>query len=158
MSFVNGLLASVKPVKDVTCLIIGVVGSFITYMYGEWTKELSTLVFFIIVDYLTGVVAAGVFKNSSKSKKGSLSSAAGYKGLMGKAGIGLAVAVLHHVDLIMDTNLFMNTAVIGFIANEFISIIENLGNWGVKFPPVVTDAIELLNKKAKGDSDKESEE
>lgn len=148
-NLISSAVAQSKPNKDIFCILGGVIGSTITYLFGGWSRGLETLLFFIIVDYVTGIIAAGVFKNSSKTKKGGLSSAVGYKGLISKVGILIAVACLHKVDSLMNKDIFMNAAIIGFCANEFISIIENLGKWGIKFPPIVTKAIECLNTKAK---------
>ena len=43
----------------------------------------------------------------------------------------------------------MNAGVIGFAANEFISIVENAGLMGLPLPSAVTKAIEILNEKSK---------
>lgn len=150
MEFLTRIVASLKPAKDITCVLSGLAGGVITYLYGGWSVGLETLAFFIIVDCFTGIIGALVFKKSLKTKKGGLSSEVGEKGIWTKVGICIAVACMHRVDITMDSDFFMNAAIIGFIANEFISIIENLGkNWGVKFPPVVTKAIDVLNTKAK---------
>ena len=44
-------------------------------------------------------------------------------------------------------------AIIAFIANETISIIENAGLMGVPIPAVVAKAIDILKQKAEGDAD-----
>ena len=62
-------------------LIIGIIGSFISYLFGGWNTMIQTLLLFMILDYLTGIIVAGVFHKSSKSASGALSSKAGLKGL-----------------------------------------------------------------------------
>lgn len=56
--------------------IIGVVGGFISTLYGGWNSALTTLVIFMAIDYLTGLIVAGVFKNSEKTETGALESRA----------------------------------------------------------------------------------
>lgn len=148
-NLISSAVAQAKPNRDIFCILGGVIGSTITYLFGGWSAALETLFFFIIVDVITGIITALVFRRSSKTKKGGYNSAVGTKGLISKAGIIIAIACLHKVDLLMNKEIFMNAATIGFCANEFISIIENLGKWGIKFPPIVTEAIEVLNTKVK---------
>lgn len=40
-----------------------------------------------------------------------------------------------------------HTVIIGFIANELISIVENAGLMGIPLPSVITKAIDVLTKK-----------
>lgn len=70
--------------KHIICSTCGVVGSFIASSCGGWDKGLSTLVIFMIIDYISGLVVAGVFRKSKKSKNGALESRAGLKGLFKK--------------------------------------------------------------------------
>jgi toxin secretion/phage lysis holin len=62
------------------------------------------------------------------------------------------VLIAHRLDILLATDYIRTTAIIGFIANEAISIIENAGLMGVPLPGVVTKAIEIL--KHKGDGEK----
>ena len=41
------------------------------------------------------------------------------------------------------------TTIIGFIANELVSIIENVGLMGIPLPGIITKAIEILHDKGK---------
>ena len=143
------IAANLKPLKNVTCGLVGVVGSIITYLFGGWSQGMATLITFMAFDYGTGLVVAAVFKKSAKTDKGGLNSTVGYKGLLKKFAEIMVVACLHLLDVTLGINFLMNAGIIGFISNEFISIIENVGLMGVKLPPVVTNAIELLNKKSK---------
>ena len=47
--------------KNGICTIVGVVGSFIASLFGGWDTALVTLMIFMAVDYITGLVVAGVF-------------------------------------------------------------------------------------------------
>ena len=53
-------------------VIIGIVGSFVASLFGGWDSALTTLLIFMGVDYITGLIVAGVFHNSGKSKTGAL--------------------------------------------------------------------------------------
>ena len=50
--------------KEWICTAIGVVGSFIASLFGGWDAALATLVIFMAIDYVTGLIVAGVFHNS----------------------------------------------------------------------------------------------
>ena len=126
---------------------IGLVGSFLASLFGGWDAALTTLILFMGIDYLTGLIGAGVFHNSRKTENGSLESRAGWKGLCRKGVTLLIVLIGCRLDLIMETNFIRDGVVIAFIANETISIIENAGLMGIPIPPVIINAIEVLKKK-----------
>ena len=46
--------------KDGICTAIGVVGSVIASLFGGWDAALVTLVIFMAIDYVTGLLVAGV--------------------------------------------------------------------------------------------------
>ena len=54
--------------KDGICTAIGVVGSVIASLFGGWDAALVTLVIFMAIDYVTGLLVAGVFHNSGKTE------------------------------------------------------------------------------------------
>ena len=127
--------------------VIGMVGSFFASLFGGWSAALTTLILFMGIDYLTGLIVAGVFHNSGKTENGSLESRAGWKGLCRKGVTLLIVLIGCRLDLIMGTTIIKDGVVIAFIANETISIIENAGLMGIPIPKVITNAIEVLKKK-----------
>ena len=129
---------------------IGFVGSFLASLFGGWDAALTTLILFMGIDYLTGLIVAGVFHNSGKTENGSLESRAGWKGLCRKGVTLLIVLIGCRLDLVMETNFIRDGVVIAFIANETISIIENAGLMGIPIPSVITNAIEVLKKKEDG--------
>ncbi len=126
---------------------IGIVGSFIASLFGGWDAALTTLVIFMGIDYVTGLIVAGVFHNSGKTESGALESRAGWKGLCRKGMTLLIVLIACRLDLIMNTNFVRDAVVIGYIANETISIVENAGLMGLPIPSAITKAIEVLTKK-----------
>lgn len=129
---------------------IGTVGSFIASFFGGWTTSLSTLLIFMTIDYVTGLIVAGVFHKSKKTDSGTLESRAGFKGLCKKGMILLLVLVGYRLDLATGTSYIRDGVCIAFIANETISIFENAGLMGIKIPAVLTNAIDVLKKKGEG--------
>ncbi|MGN0183357.1 MAG: holin family protein [Candidatus Ornithomonoglobus sp.] len=130
--------------KNIICTAAGIIGALITQLLGGWTGAMTTLVIFMGLDYLTGLIVAGVFHNSSKSESGSLESRAGWKGLIRK-GVTLAIVlVAYRLDLLIGTAYIKDAVIIAFCANELISLIENAGLMGVPIPEPITKAIEVL--------------
>lgn len=137
-------------------LIVGTVGGFIARQLGGWDTYLQILVTVMGVDYITGFIVAGVFKASKKSKTGGLSSHKGFLGILKKTMILVMVYVGYQIDVIVGWNDFVRYAVIvGFIANEAVSITENAGLMGVPIPAPIKKAIALLHEK--GDVDNEND-
>lgn len=133
--------------KGYVTIAVGVVGGFIASLFGGWDVALTTLVIFMGIDYVTGLIVAGVFHNSGKTESGALESRAGWKGLCRKGMTLLIVLIACRLDLIMNTNFVRDAVVIGYIANETISIVENAGLMGLPIPSAITKAIEVLTKK-----------
>ena len=142
--------------KELICTITGVVGSAIASLFGGWTAGMITLLIFMAVDYITGLICAGVFKSSAKSKSGGLESRAGWKGLCRKGVTILVVLVAYRLDLLIGTNYIRDAVVIAFCANELISIVENCGLMGLPLPKPITKAIDVLKNKTEKD-DEENE-
>ena len=140
--------------KDIVCAGIGAVGGAIAALFGGWSSAMATLLIFMAIDYITGMVVAGVFHKSGKSENGSLESRAGWKGLCKKGMTLLFVLIAHRLDLSIGVSYMRDAVIIGFIANELISITENAGLMGVPLPAVITKAIDIL----KGKSEKEDEQ
>lgn len=130
--------------KNVLAMFIGIVGSMITTLFGEWSAGLTTLIFFMAIDYVSGLLVAGVFKASTKSETGALNSKAGFKGLCKKGMILLFVLIAYRLDLLIGTDYIRDAAIIGFCVNELISIVENAGLMGIPLPPVLIKAIDVL--------------
>lgn len=134
-----------EHIRLTICTIGGVVGGVIVTQLGGWDKWLETLVLFMILDYITGLIVAGVFHNSTKTESGALESRAGWKGICRKCGILLAVLVACRLDLLLGITYTRSAVIVGFIINETISIMENLGLMGLPFPDAIQKAIELLS-------------
>lgn len=134
--------------KNEFCVEIGLIGGLIATALGGWDVGLQTLVIFMCIDYITGILVAGVFHKSKKSETGTLESLAGWKGLIRKGVTLLIVLVAVQLDKVIGSTFIRDAVIIGFIANELISIVENAGLMGIPIPAVITNAIDVLQKKA----------
>ena len=130
------------------CTYVGVIGGAIAGLFGGWDKALQTLVIFMAVDYITGLIVAGVFHTSPKTKTGTLESRAGWKGLCRKGVSLLVVLVACRLDAIIGSSFIRDATVIAFACNETISIIENAGLMGVPIPEALTKAVDVLRQRA----------
>ena len=133
--------------KNILISIIGVIGSAIASAFGGWTTGLTTLVIFMAIDYVTGLIVAGVFHKSTKTETGTLESRAGFKGLCRKGAMLLIVLVACRLDLAVGTAYIKDAVIIAFMANEAISIIENAALMGVPMNDTLKNAIDVLQKK-----------
>ena len=137
------------PIKIFILSGVACVGAAIASLFGGWNGAMTTLVILMFIDYVTGIIVAGVFHNSPKCSGGALSSAVGFKGICRKFVILLIVVVACRVDLLLDTNIIRDATCIGFCANELVSITENAGLMGIPLPRKLVEAIEVL----RGDND-----
>ena len=124
--------------------LVGAIGGFVAMAFGGWSDALITLIVFMALDYVTGLIVAGIFKKSKKSENGALESRAGFKGLCRKGVALMIVLVAVRLDIIMHTTYIKDAVIIAFVANESISIIENAGLMGIPVPGIIARAIDVL--------------
>lgn len=62
--------------------------------------------------------------------------------------------IAYRLDLLAGTCYIRDAAVIAFIVNEGISIIENVGCMGIQIPSVIAESIEMLSSKNKKNDDR----
>ena len=137
--------------KQMICTICGLIGSSVAAFFGGWTSGMTTLLIFMTVDYVSGLLVAGVFKKSNKTSTGKLESRAGWKGLCRKGVTLLIVLVACRLDMTIGTTFIKDATVIGFIVNETISLIENAGLMGIPIPKAIEKGIDVLKNKEEVD-------
>lgn len=122
---------------------LGVVG---TYLFGTWDSLVQVLIAFVVFDFITGWASA--------PRKEGLDSRVGLRGIALKIGLFTVVAMGHLMDGVLSLNppLLRTVAIWFYIANEGLSILENLGEAGVKIPSAVKGALTQLRDKAEGGS------
>ena len=134
-------------IKNLFIASIGIIGGIITAVLFRCDDMLVTLLIFMCIDYITGMVVAGVFKKSNKSSHGALESKAGWTGLCRKGMTLLVVLVAHRLDIVTGLEIIKDSVIIAFIVNEAISITENAGLMGVPIPSVIRRGIDVLKSK-----------
>lgn len=123
-------------------------GALFASWFGGWDGDMWTLFAFMAIDWLTGLIVAGVFHNSPKTENGALESRIGLKGLCRKGAMLLLVIVAVRLDLMAELHGILRTGVIvALVCNEALSILENIGLMGVKYPPIIRNAIDRLQGK-----------
>ena len=115
------------------------------FLWGPMDGYMKTLIAFVVIDYITGVIAA--------TKKHELNSNVGFRGIAKKVMLFSFIAVAN----ILDTQIFggdkaaLRTMLISFyIANEGLSIVENGGKF-IPYPKKLKDFLEQLRDKSNGD-------
>ena len=126
----------IKNILAAICALFG-------FVFGDLNGIMIALIALIVMDYISGVLAAVVEKK--------LSSEVGAKGIAKKIFMLLIVAVANIVDInvIGEGHVLKSVTVIFYIANECISLIENAGRLGVPVPKKLLDVLEQLKNKDK---------
>lgn len=133
--------------KDLLCSILSISATGLIYLLGGWDVALVCLIVAIILDYISGIIKAYVNKD--------LSSKIGFKGLLKKVGVLVIVMLAVLVDRITgETGAIRTLVIYYFVANEGLSILENLALAGVPIPDSIKNALKILkdlgNNKTKG--------
>lgn len=123
--------------KEFICSLLGTIGYLFIYLVGGWDVALQCLVIAIALDYISGLMKAYINKT--------LSSKIGLRGLIKKLGLLIIVMVGTLVDRTTGNTGAVRTLVIYyFVANEGLSILENLGQAGIPIPQSVKKALKAL--------------
>ena len=139
--------------KHILSLCVGTVGGFVASWFGGWDAAITTLLIFMGIDFISGVIVAGVFHASKKTETGALSSAWMAKGLFKKCMMIAFVLIAYRLDLMIGTDYIRDAVIIAFCVSELLSIIENAGLMGVPMPTIIIKAVDVLKQKA-GDFEK----
>ena len=119
-----------------------VIGLLISQLLGGWDMALRILLTFVVLDYITGLAKSGY--------NGDLSSCIGWKGLLRKGAIFFVIIITHQVDMIagVEAPIFRIAATYFYIANEAISITENVSALGVPLPNFLTQLLQVMKENA----------
>ena len=120
-------------------------------LFGGWDMLLQVLLILVVCDYTSGCIRA--------ARQGKLSSSAGFRGLLKKGAIFLVVVVAAQLDRLggIQNDLFRSGAALFYIANEGLSILENLGGIGVNLPNFLRKALlELRDSKERTDHESDT--
>lgn len=119
--------------------IFSVIATTFIWLVGGFDVAISCLLVAIVIDYVSGLIKAYNTKT--------LSSSIGFRGILKKVGILLIVMLSVIVDRITIDNGGVRTLVIYyFVANEGLSVIENLAQAGLPVPKQLKNALKVIKK------------
>lgn len=125
--------------KESICGVLAGIGTLFIYLLGGLDVAMQCLLIAIVLDYLSGLIKA----YNSKV----LSSKIGFRGILKKLGILFLVMLAVVIDRVTGESGAIRTLVIYyFVANEGLSIVENLGEAGLPIPKVLKNALKILKK------------
>lgn len=125
--------------EDIFCAVFASFGTFLIYLFGGFDVAMQSLLIAIVLDYISGLIKA--YNNKV------LSSKIGFRGIVKKLGILVLVMIAVVVDRITgDTGAIRSLIIYYFVANEGLSIIENLGQAGLPIPNALKKALKSLKK------------
>ena len=131
---------------DWTSTVIGIVGGFFAAIFGQWDSILWALLVIMVLDYLTGVIKAIYTKT--------ISSEIGFKGLLKKITILIIVALSNVLQQVTGDNVAIREIVIMFyIANEGISVLENVAVIYPRMPKAIKDILLQIRDSNSADSE-----
>ena len=115
------------------------IGGWLGYFVGGVDGLMTTLIIFMVIDYITGLMCAIADKQ--------LSSAVGFRGICKKVLILMLVGVAHIVDLhVVGTGDALRSAVVCFyLSNESVSMLENAAHLGLPIPEKLKSVLAQLH-------------
>ena len=126
---------------------ISVILTTFVYLVGGIDIAMKSLLIVIVIDYVTGVISAIYNKK--------LNSNIGLKGILKKFSYLIIVSLSVILDRIVgDTGAIRTLVIYFFVANDGISIVENIGKMGVPLPKKLTEVLEQLRSKGDEESGK----
>lgn len=127
--------------KETICVLISGITTGLIYLFGGFDVALQCLLVAIVLDYCSGIIKAFHTKT--------LSSQIGFRGILKKVGYLLIVMLAVLIDRVTGNSGAIRTLVIYyFVANEGLSIIENLSVTNIPIPKVIKKALKTLKKEA----------
>lgn len=139
MSFLNSLVPA--RYERMIMLIVGTISGWLSFAVGGFDLSIKWLFAFVVVDYLTGTIAA--FKNQEWC------SSVGGKGIIKKVLIFAIVAIGHGIDQTCGIDIFRNAVIAAYAVNESGSILENLETlgYGSLIPQSLRRGLKILKDK-----------
>ena len=118
----------------------GAIGMVTTYLFGAWNSVLVALIYAMVIDYISGVLAAYVNPDMA------LDSHRGFQGICKKLMILLLVSLAHFLDNAMGQQLICVAVTWFFLGNEGLSILENAGKAGIPIPARLKNTLKQLSE------------
>ena len=136
-------MKKMENVVNIFKACVAVVGTFLTWLFGDWDIAVKALIAFMALDYLSGVIKAYINKE--------MSSEVGLKGLTRKFLILLVLIAAVLLDRLINTGdwVFRTIVCYFYVANEGISLLENAAALGLPVPDAIKNALAQLKEGGK---------
>lgn len=136
--------------NEIIKYVFSVTAGFTVNLLGGCDVWLTSLLILMVTDIVVGVIKA-LLNKSDKSKNGGLNSACMFKGGLQKFLILILVSLSTLLDTVLgpENRYVRSTVTAYYIANETLSILENIALCGIPLPKVLYSALDVL-KKGKG--------
>lgn len=122
---------------------LSVIATGLVYLLGGFDVALQCIIIAIILDYVSGLIKAFITKQ--------VSSKIGFKGIVKKVAILLIIMLATLVDRVTgETGAIRTLVIYYFVANEGLSILENLGQAGLPIPKSIKNALKALKNQDNG--------
>lgn len=126
--------------KNVLSNVLSVIFTTFVYLLGGFDVALQSLLIVIVIDYITGVSSAIYNKK--------LSSKVGLKGIIKKFCYLCIVALSVVIDnLLGQSGMIRSLVIYFFVANDGLSIIENMADMNIKLPKKLIESLEQIKNK-----------
>lgn len=120
-------------------ILAGFFGMVFGYMYGDLNSVFFVLCCLVVIDFLSGILAAAYNAELNSHKC--------YEGIIRKIFIMIMVSLGHLVDIAISQTICMNIILFFYIANESLSITENAAKIGLPIPKKIIRLLEQLKEK-----------
>lgn len=131
--------------KVILMVIVDFTEALLHATFGEWDSAMTTLLIFMVMDYLACTVIKKLYKCDIKSKN--IKCKTGWKGISKKCMLFVFIIAAHRIDLLISIQYIRNIVVVAFITNELLSLIESAKMMGIRVPQIFMTAIEILREK-----------
>ncbi len=129
-------------------VVVGALGIMASHIWGAWNNTTEVLVVMMVIDYVSGVLAAFINPElAANSKKG-------FIGIARKVFIFLLVVMANEMDRALSIHEICTMTTFFYIANEGLSITENAAKVGVPIPPFILNSLEQLSREKKARENK----
>ena len=129
--------------KSFICTIVAGLSTALVYLLGGFDVALDCLLIVIVLDYISGMIKAYNTKV--------LSSRIGFRGILKKVGVLIIVMLAVLIDRVTgNTGAIRSLVIYYFVANEGLSILENLGQAGLPIPKSIKNALKVLKNQGEG--------
>ena len=135
--------------KNIVSLVAGTIGSLLINLIGKPTDDLIILIVLMIIDLVVGFLISAIWKKSTKTDSGKLSSSILFKGTVKKFFTLVIVVIAFQLDKLLAMNVIRHIVIIAFIVEETLSITENIAITGIKIPAIITKALDVLEREVK---------